>query len=393
MVDSDVTVCGAGISGLLIAAELSKSHSVTVLERGAEGQHSAKFWLTSREALDANPEYSHCVDSHWDEMDFISNARGTYTAKGQYVLWNTKRLEAHLIDTIVKNGSRIWYEHRFYSYERRDANIVSHANNSSFTSSVVIDCMGFSSPIVASSTAARIMGYHHLLGRTMQLSRPVRPIAADNVLLQGRSPSFLEVFPKSDGTANVVLIAPSSGVETLTALRADFEFIVNQTHYSRILRPTSNADPLYGVVPVGVMKKRALDRVFFYGEAGQTHPAASCTCLTRLLLSHKELAVDLSGLLASDKLSSKDLRKILPRKSSFSQRFNQNLFRQLNERTSEDGRAFVELLGCLDDASVDDLLFGEISPRHFLNATSWRRIVEKRNTAWLKPLARTIFNL
>lgn len=393
MVDVDVTICGAGISGLLLASELSKSHSVAVLEKGDRAQCSNKFWLTSREALERNPQFSDCVDSEWNELDFIANSRVTYTASGNYVLWDTKKLEARLIDTIRSNRSEIYYKHRFYSYRRSSDKIISYANDTAFCSALVVDCMGYSSPIVSSSRAVSMVGYHHLLGRTMQLRRSIRPVAADNVILSGGSPSFLEVFPKSDGTANVVLIAPSKSVRTLRKLASDFEFIVNQSHYSETLAPIPNANPLYGVVPIGRMKKKALNRVLFYGEAGQTHPAASCTCLTKLLLSYKSVSDHVSKRLESDQLSAADLETTVPRASRFSQRLNQNLFRQLNVRTSDEGQAFVELLQCLDNASVDDLIFGEIKLAHFLQVDNWKRVIKKRNTAWVKPLLQTILSL
>ncbi len=51
MIQNDVTICGAGISDLLMAAALSKSLSVVVLEKATQSQCSNKFWLTSKKAI------------------------------------------------------------------------------------------------------------------------------------------------------------------------------------------------------------------------------------------------------------------------------------------------------------------------------------------------------
>src|ERR1041385_4807234 len=134
MLKYDVTICGAGISGLLLASELSKSLSVVVVDRSPQAQCSPKFWLTTRQALDDNPELSDCIDSEWSKMDFISFDRTTFTAEGRYLLWNTTKLENYLIEAIAANGSTILYRHRFYSYKVSNTSIRAYANTSVFES-------------------------------------------------------------------------------------------------------------------------------------------------------------------------------------------------------------------------------------------------------------------
>lgn len=392
MIDCDVAICGAGISGLLMASELSKAHSVVVLERARRAQCSNKFWLTRRECLEKNPSLAACVDSEWHALDFIANNRSKFTVTGEYVLWDTKKLESHLIETIEASGSRILYQHRFYGYDYTDSHILAYANSGTFRASILIDCMGYSSPLVGSCRTVRILGYQHLFGRTMQLKRAINPVAADNVLLSG-SPSFLEVFPKSDGTANVVLIAPAATAQSPNKLSSDFEFIVSASHYSDVLAPLADTSPLYGVVPIGIVRKRALRRILFYGEAGQTHPAASCTCLNKLLLGFREAASRVSQRIESGQLSASDLEDVMPQMRKFAQRFHQNLFRQVGTLTADQGRAFVDLLHCIDQKSLDDLIFGEIGPGHFFQIDNWKKVVRMRNAVWAKPLVRTLFSL
>src|SRR4029077_7529824 len=259
-------------------------------------------------------------------------------------------------------------------------------------SRLLIDCMGYSSPIVNAANAVNILGYQHLYGRVMNLTKPISPIAADNVIVSGR-PSFLEVFPKSDGTANVVLIAPAQGIGSLANLKSDFNFIVRNTHYSDVLSPGYVGEALHGIVPIGKVRNRALERILFYGEAGQVHPAASCTCLNKLLLGYKKTASILKQRIDSGRLSANDLKDVVPRASGFAQAFHRNLFKQLSQLTSHQAVSFVELAQCLDQKSVDDLIFGEVGPAHFLQIGNLVRVAKARNTVWLKPFLRTVFNL
>ena len=388
----DVIVCGAGISGLLIASEISKNYSVLVIEKNSQLMCSNKFWLTSKEALEKNEKLIGCIDSEWSAMDFISNRKSKFTVKGEYILWDTKKLEKFLLNIIEANGSKVLYGHRFYSYRYLEDGILLNANQIIIHGKIMIDCMGYSSPLVGSSNVVTILGYHHLYGCTMKLKQKINPIAIDNVLLS-KKPSYLEIFPKSNNQANVVLISPAKTTNNIDSLRKDFDFIVKKSHYSKVLQSIENREPLHGIVPIGQINKRALDRILFFGEAGQIHPAASCTCLNKLLLSYKLTASKLQKNLETGNLSSQDLQNVVPHMNKFSQKFHQNLFKQMNSWTSDQLDLLIDLLHCLDQKSLDDLIFGEINIMHFMQFDNLKRVAQKQNFIWLKPLLKTFFNL
>ncbi|MDB5584769.1 MAG: Lycopene beta and epsilon cyclase [Bradyrhizobium sp.] len=387
----DVLICGAGISGLLLAAELSKQLSVIVVERNARRACSTKFWLTRSQSLASNGELRPFVDSEWSEMGFIASSGAKFIARGEYVLWDTARLEDYLVTSIEAAGGAMLYETRFYTYNYMSEGIVARANDQSFACSLLIDCMGFSSPIIRSSGAVSILGYHHLYGRVVRLKEAIAPIAADNVIISDNI-SLFEVFPRADGTANAVIIAPASTIRPHRSLAQDFNFIVEKSHYSRILEHLPGGDVLQGVVPVGIVKTKALDRIVFFGESGQLHPASTGTCLNRLLLQYKAVATKLVAQVRSGDLRARDLRDATIPLRSFAARFHQNMFLEQLRATSGRGEAFVELLNCIDQKSIDDFVFGELSPRQFLRWGNLIALARRRNFVWLKPLLRTILS-
>jgi len=386
----DILICGAGISGLLLASELSKHFFVVVLEKNSRGDCSTKFWLTSKDSLDANQELQMCVDSAWSEMEFVANDRSKFTARGEYILWNTRLLESHLIDRIVENGSKILYDHRFYSYKRTHDRIIAHANNVSFSSTLLIDCMGYSSPIAASANVVSILGYHHLYGRVIKLKSAIVPVAVDNVILSGQ-PSYLEIFPRSDGFANVVLIAPAESTNSVSKLEKDFEFIVERSHYSASFEDPRDGEKLQGIVPIGRLKRASLDRILFFGEAGQIHPAASCTCLSKLLHQYKVVCGRIRQQMNSNRLRSEDLRHVATRMNTFSQRLHQNMFVEISGWGSDKAERFIELLHCLDQRSLDDFIFRELTAKHLLRYENILNLIKKRNFLWLRPFFKTLF--
>jgi flavin-dependent dehydrogenase len=391
MRDCDVLICGAGISGLLLAAELSKQLAVIVVDRNPRSACSMKFWLTTKQSLEPNPELEPYVDSEWYELDFIASSRAKFTAAGEYILWDTNRLETYLIETITANGGIVRYGHRFYGHHYAHGGIVSHINSETYHSSLLVDCMGFASPIVKASRAVNILGYHHLYGKVLRLKKEITPVAADNVLLSDHL-SFFEVFPRSDGNANAVLIAPAETIRSTRTLGQDFSFIVEKSHYSDVLEPLPGGEILQGVVPVGTVRATALNRILFFGEAGQLHPAASGTCLTHLLLQYKSVAETITQKVRAGALSASDLSSVTRRMSNFGVRFHQNMFLEVIRQTSNCGDAFVELLNCLDQKLVNDFLFGDISARRFMRVWKLARLLQQRNFVWARPLLRTVLS-
>jgi hypothetical protein len=390
MTHCDVVVCGAGISGLLLASELSKHLSVIVLEKNSRLKCSNKFWLTSKECLDINQELQACVDSEWSEMQFVASDRTKFTATGKYILWNTKLLENYLIDKIINSGSKIFYEHRLYSYKRTNSSIISYANNLSFSSSLLIDCMGYSSPIVSSTNAVHILGYYHLYGRVIKLKKYITPVALDNVILSGQ-PSYLEVFPRSDGFANVVLIASAKNTNSITKLENDFNFIVERSHYSEFFDNPAVGEKLRGIVPIGKIRKTSLDRILFFGEAGQVHPAASCTCLSKLLAQFRRVSEAILHNVNTDQLRAKDLKSVTVRMNKFSQKLHQSMFTEMSGWRSDRAESFLELLHCIDQKSLDDFIFREITLAHFFQYQNLIRVIQKRNFLWVRPFLKSLF--
>ena len=387
----DVTICGAGISGLLLASELSKSLSVIVLEKAAREECSNKFWLTRKKCVDLNPELRDCVDSEWEEIEFISNSRERFCAVGSYTLWNTKRLESKLLRQIAQNGSAVHYKHRFYSYKYVDDAIESYANARAFRSHLLIDCMGYASPIVHSSNSVDILGYYHLYGQVTKLTSAINPVALDNVILSGR-PSYLEIFPRSDGKANVVLIAPAKTTQSIEQLQTDFEFIIDGSHYADRFARSVDDEMLYGIVPIGIPKRLSLDRILFFGEAAQLHPASSCTCLDRLLMSYKRVSQSVANTISARALSAKDIAKCAPYKATFSDRFHRNMYQEMAAWRSEHLPAFIELLRCTDPASLEDFIFGDADFDRVKQLKGAWKVMQKRNFLWVRPLMRSIFS-
>ena len=361
MLSTDVVIAGGGVAGLLLASALGPHCSVVLLE-----QHDSiprnKYWLTEDVAVSENPELSDCVDSKYEFMDFIAYDRVTAVVKGNYSLWDTDRLLTRLEETAKSAGVSILTGHTLYSYSQQNNGIVVRANSKEIKVRLLIDCMGFGSPIVGAKGIAKINGYYILHGCEVGVKTGVRPVGLDNVLIN-KQPAFFELFPTSKGTAHAAIILPSRIYKPSRSIKAELMFILRKSHYSeQICSANPGGRSYFGIVPVGRLRTPALDHILFFGEAGQTNPAASATGLTRMLLVYKQLAEAIRSCLMRNALTRTELIKTIPDYMSKMNRvFQEMLFESLLEFDSDDFRTLVVELREYPDEMVNDLIFAKYS--------------------------------
>jgi len=401
MLSTDVVVAGGGVSGLLIASALGSESSVILLEQG-ETLPKNKYWLTDEKAVSTNPHLQTCIDRRYDYLDFVAYDGLKARIKGRYCLWDTDKLVDFLAQRATAAGAQILTGHRLYSFKHERDGILVHASSESIKCRLLIDCMGFGSPIVGAKDVATINGYYILHGCEVSTTAGVDPIGLDNVVI-GRQPAFFELFPTSKGTAHAAIILPSRQHKPDRSIKAELSFILNKSHYRNQIRlePSRAQRSYFGIVPVGRLKEPAQDRIVFFGEAGQTNPATSATGLSRMLHTYQELAQSLKACLRQDSLQRKQLLSAMPRYMTRMNRiFQETLFESLLRFDSDDFRRLVKDLRKYPDDVINDLIFGDfdfgsgralaltltalLEPRHVLAPNlvrsvarfcSWRRSI------------------
>ncbi len=373
---SEVVVLGAGVAGLLIASQLSESHHVTLIERAANIPLT-KYWLTDAKCAEAWPELISCIDCPYQSLDFIAYDGGVYRCYGEYLLWNTEKIVEYLKRDIYRKGGEILTGHTFYSYRVRSSNIRIMINDYAVEAKLAIDCMGYSSPIVYESDVVEILGYYLLYGATFPATERIDPVGLHNMMIN-KNPSYIEAFPTSDNKLHLILIVPEKNLRPIRSLADSFSFIINSSPYSHLIDYSAGkSNFLGGTIPVGRLKRRALDRIFFFGEAGQANPAATATALTRMLYSCKPIAEFLSARIADDKLRSRDIGD--PRldvMSHFDRRFQVNLFHEILGWSSKRFAEVVQEMGRLQDHQlINSVMFGQNVFSSIFNLKSIRRLI------------------
>jgi flavin-dependent dehydrogenase len=362
MLSADIIVAGAGVAGLLIASALSWNHSVILLEQCASIPQN-KYWLTDGKVLNENSQFEGCIDRRFNSLDFVSFDGLTARVGGSYLLWDTEKLLGKLIQDGANRGVQILTGHRLYSYFQSADGIFVRAGNQTIKARVLIDCMGYASPLAGAQDIATILGYYILHGYEVRIKEGVDPIALDNVIID-RHPTYFELFPTSRDTAHVALILPSRQHSPDRSIRDELSFILKESHYSEKIIGDPICNEYFGIVPVGRIRQSALDRIVFFGEAGQTNPAASATGLSRMLHTYRSLAAGIEECLRYDKLRKNDLLRAMPQyMTSMNRIFQEYLFESLLSFSCDDFRRLVVEINEYPDYVVNDLVFAEFDFR------------------------------
>jgi flavin-dependent dehydrogenase len=356
---TDVVVAGGGVAGLLIAGALAPRVSVVLIEQTDELPRN-KYWLTDEAAATAVPDLQHCIESRYSFLDFVAYDGLTASVRGRYCLWDTDRLIGHLDQRLRRSGAEVLTGHRIYTVSSTRDSILVRANEKTIRARLLIDCMGFGSPLATAKGVVDISGYYILSGRIVTTDGSLRPVALDNVMIN-RRPTFFELFPTSSGKAHAALILPARHHRPDRSLDRDLHFILTKSHYAEHLTVDPQpARTYFGIIPVGRLRKTALDRVVFFGEAGQANPATSATGLSRMLHTLSPLADALSEALRLDRLEEGSLRHMMPEyMSNMNRAFQECVFESLLSFNSDDFRRLVMDLAALPDDIVNDLVFAQ----------------------------------
>lgn len=360
----DVIIIGAGISGLLLASELSKDHSILLIEQ-EESLPNGKYWVTGEDSTKLVPELLGCIDRSYDFLDFIGHDGTRFRAFGKAVLWDTDKLLSKLYSSTIQNGGNVRFNQRFYNFSYKGDKVSISANSSTYTANLIVDCMGIKSPLIHIKSLIRSVGYYIIYGGLVELKKQIDPIALGNIMIDNK-PKYLEIFPTSDNKAYFSLIYPSRQLKNSLCLKNDFEFIISKSEYSTFINYSRNViRTVSGLIPISLMRKRGFDNIYFYGEAGQINPAATATCLHRMLITYKKTSNMLSKMLNEKLLDKNSLSAITGPITKWNQRFQISLYKHILSWNSSDYADMLKELSSIDSQLFSRILTGELSKDDF----------------------------
>jgi hypothetical protein len=386
----DIIILGAGISGLLLASELSVNFKVLLIDKENKIPNN-KYWITNQKSIDLNPELQTFINKTYKSLDFIAYDNTRFRCKGNYYLWDTIKLINYLSSKIQINDGIIKTGSVFYSYYYSKNSIIININHDKYKSRLVIDCMGYSSPIANAHRTIAIKGYYLLFGGLLRLYNEIDPIGLYNVVIE-KNPKYIEICPNNKNFAFCEIITPINRIKKSKNLKNEFNFIFKQSHLSKYFDQNYTPELNFGIVPVGILRKNALDRIIFFGEVSQINPSATATALNKMLYYYKDFAKEIEKTINNDKTSIKELNDLkINSLTSFNKKFQFYSFIDLLMWDSFRFKQFVELMNLLGSDIVNEIIFAELDIKKLLINKNMKYLLKFNNLFYWKILTKSLF--
>lgn len=301
--DAEVVILGAGPAGLALATELSRSTQVCVLERAPIGQTTAT-WYSYGDRVRAHA-LEEAVEFECDEVIFQSPSL-THHLRDECVVLNHRKVLSIWHSRALNQGVR-FVQGSYLSHEVGERAVRVRSTAGDLTSRVLVDCSGSGSPIVAANQLVARKDAWVLWGARVRLPSARPECALAYIPLGDDMNTYLGVHPFSATELNVyVFQGHRDTMGEPRHLEQIFERTLNERYPGAV-----QLERLGGTIVSGVLKRRALDRVVFFGAAGMMNPEAIGMGFNEILRRVDTFAAGLRDALASDRLSAHNLAAVV----------------------------------------------------------------------------------
>lgn len=306
MPDYAAIIIGGGIAGLSLGSELSKSHKILLLEKDVIGK-THKSWTTEKKIakkagiLDyATLEFDKCFIKFFDsEKHFVYD---------KLVSFDDEKILRHFKRLIKDNGSDIKEHCAFRSIiERKDGFVKIKTDKGNFSTKLLIDCSGYKSKLTKRFDVFDKIYYFTVYGGIYNKTLKEDEYRFGGAIFKRFPVPFFEVFPLSKKSFVLYTFEFVNYRKNPFRLKNVHEENVRQGYLSKRLSGVKKAKDIYGIIPMGRMKKHAVDNIFFFGDTSLIGAPFGGTGFTTILQHYKKFSKHISKNIKAGTLTEKDL--------------------------------------------------------------------------------------
>ncbi|MCL5958362.1 MAG: NAD(P)/FAD-dependent oxidoreductase, partial [Chloroflexi bacterium] len=312
MNEYDILIAGAGPAGLYLAKELSRNFRVLVIEKEEIGA-CHKVWLAWKENV-LRHNLQDCVLCRPTRLVVGSRTNGLsvlpvddddYVAildeRRVLTKWagEARARGAHLLDRCEITGAR-----------QNGRYILAETSQRNFAGRLLIDATGCFSAIVSRAQIAQEKYYYSFYGWIAQLDH----VDLDELILVqsflSKTPRpYVFFYPIDEKTGAPIIFFITERPVPLEEMRNEFQFHLEKVpEVAKNLAGFTPIEEKYGYVPLGRLKKSALDRILIVGDAGRLAPATIGSGFNFVLSAYHYFVPRIEQSLRQNTLSGRHLR-------------------------------------------------------------------------------------
>lgn len=369
MKTTDVLIIGGGPAGLLAAAQLSREHRVTLIERGVLGQ-TTKFWGTTERRL-----RRHGLEDlvlHRPTRMSASTFLGAHLAvQGDFAVVDDPRLLAELLARCRSRGVELLENCELVNLRWTHDGLHVLTTGETFLTRLVADATGGGSPIASTFRLHRIDGFYAVYGALLEgIKLHTADIVLGHVGFLGEPMPVFELIPAGPDSAYCVVFTFSKSLIAPTALAALFERYCQHNPFFDLTYQTKRGVEKSGAIPIGRVRRRRLPGVVPLGEAALIQPPLMGTAFNAVLDYSESVCAQISSSLKQSSGVVHVPRKLYPMLKLAQDRIQLVVARSLMTGNVEMFDATIKVLGRLPERVLFNFFSNELTIREALQVAA-----------------------
>jgi 2-polyprenyl-6-methoxyphenol hydroxylase-like FAD-dependent oxidoreductase len=365
----DVLIVGGGPAGLLAAAQLSKKHRVTLIERGLLGQ-TMKFWGTTERRLKKH-----------GLQDFVSHrpvrmAVGTFLGgelsfTGDFAVVDDTRFLDELLTRCRLGGVDLIEQCELLNLHWTDEFVQVQTTKVNFLSRLVADATGGNSLIASTFRLHRIDGFYAVYGALLEdIKLNVADIVLGYVGFLGNPMPVFELIPTGIDSAYCVVFVCGKSLPAPDVLTAAFERYCKHNPFFEMRPGTRQTSVKAGAIPIGRMRRKRLPGLVSLGEAALIQPPLMGTAFNAVLDYSDSVSDQISMALSGSSGLAKVPRRVYPLLKEVQDRLQLVVARELIHGNVEVFDATVRMLSRFPQHLLFNFFSNELSLMEVVQMTA-----------------------
>jgi flavin-dependent dehydrogenase len=300
----DCIVIGAGPAGLLLAKELSKKHKVLILEKNRIGDTN-KNWVTYKDRWLTNKFPKSLIENEFNK-DYVQMKHGQitnqYILNDSFICFNEHKFLRYLANISARLGCVIKESSPYKSFIRKKDKLIV---NNMYTTNLLIDCAGIDSPIVKKYRLIDIPIYINCYAYIAEFDK-----------LENKN---YYCFYRKKNKNHYSAFGFTKTASKLAQLQY-FKYSNNKPDTKKYEVEMSDAQKDFNIpnhklvelkvasYPTGLLKKRELDNIFLFGDAGFYSPSLNGMGFNEILRQYRKVSKHISSCISNNAFSEKELK-------------------------------------------------------------------------------------
>ncbi len=299
----DIIIAGGGPAGMSAAAELSKNHTVLLVEQKVPGTTNAT-WYTYGDRVE-ELELQEAIAFRGDHLHFVA-PNFQHDMKDDCVVVDHNKVMQIWMDRAKDNGAQIRQE-TFEDYKNINGGVQITTNKDQYQAKLLIDATGGMSKIVAKNKLVKRVDAWVIYGARIKIpTAQERPTRIEYYPLNDKDNTYIGVHPYNDTETNFYIFKGQNNTYgDPSDLKDKFKKVLDDEFpNAEILQP------LQGTIPSGILKKYALDNVIFWGASGMMNPDGCGMGFNEIIRQLKTFSAEISRAIKANRVDQKSLTRV-----------------------------------------------------------------------------------